>query len=175
MDNVKLNIYFIRHGEKSIDGKTLTKRGIKQINLLSKRLKKLNITKIYSSDLPRCVESLNIILKKLKLNALHDSRLREVEGVVKENPSNYPKEINKIKSFWVDLIKDEGNILVVGSGNVNRIVFAIAMGINPSKIRFVMIPSGLTHLEFINSEKTRFVYVNDTSHLPDKLKVRQAY
>lgn len=174
-NKVKLNIYLIRHGEKSGDGSALTVRGLKQIEFLGKRMKKINITKIISSDLPRCKASAEILSKYTKKKAIFTSDLREVEGDVKENPEKHPNEIKIIKNFWTKLTKEKGNILLIGSGNINRILIAIALKINPRNSRFVQIPSGLTHMEYINKDKTRIVYINDTSHLPDKLKQRQAY
>jgi len=165
MNEVKLNIYIIRHGEKSSDGNSLSEIGKKQVKL----------NKIFSSDLPRCIETTQIITKYVSSKLILEKSLREVDGQVKENPEKYPKEINRIKKFWKDLTKKEkGNVLLVSSGNVNRILLGIAMEISPKTSRFVQIPSGLTHLEFMG-DKTRFVYVNDTSHLPEKLKIRQAY
>lgn len=175
-DETKLNIYLIRHGEKSEDGSTLSKDGLIQVKLLANRLKKIKIHRIYSSNLQRCKLTAETISKINKVKIVYDTRLREVSGEVKEKPSKYPKEIEKIRKFWEKITsKERGHILVVGSGNVNRILLAIVMGISPTKSRFVQIPSGLTHLEFVNPKKTRFVYVNDTSHLPERLKRKQSY
>jgi broad specificity phosphatase PhoE len=63
----KLNIYIMRHGEKIGGEEGPTERGKRQVNALAKRLLKLRITKIYSSDLLRCKESAEIISKKLRL------------------------------------------------------------------------------------------------------------
>jgi len=175
-DSTKVNIFLIRHGEKSKDGLSLTKRGKKQAQLIGKRLKKHNIKKIYSSDIPRCKATTEIISKYTKNPIIYDKSLREVHGYVKENPKKYSKEINKIKRFYNKIGKSRlKNILLVGSGNVNRILIAIALKINPKNSRFTQNPTGLTHLEYINKNKTRIVCVNDTNHLPNKLNKRQAH
>src|SRR3989344_1924566 len=123
MDDVKLNVFLIRHGEKSEDGSTLSKNGLLQVKLLAKRLKEVGIHKIYSSDLERCRLTAEAVSKLVDHKIIYDKSLREVEGKVKENPSKYPKEIERIKKFWLNLIlKEKGNVLVVGSGNVNRIL-----------------------------------------------------
>ena len=46
---MRLTIYLIRHGEKDNEGKYLSKRGIKQIKLLSNKLSKVKFDKFYSS------------------------------------------------------------------------------------------------------------------------------
>ena len=175
MDDVKVNIYLLRHGEKNKDGTALSKNGIIQTSHLSKRLKDIKFNKIYSSDLVRCKQTAEIISKNHPTKIIFDESLREVKGKVKEFPEKHPKEIKIIKSFWNKVTKEKGNILVVASGNFNRVLIAIAMGISPSISRFVQTPTGLTHFEFINKNKTRIEYVNNTSHLPRKLNKRQAY
>jgi broad specificity phosphatase PhoE len=175
MDEVKTNIYLLRHGEKNKDGTALSKNGIKQANYLAKRLKKIKFNKIYSSDLGRCIQTAEIVSKYHPYEIIYDKKLREVEGKVKDYPENHKKEIKIINSFWNKLTKEKGNILVVASGNFNRILIALALKINPKNSRFVQNPTGLTHFEFINKNKTRIEYINDLSHLPEKLKKRQAH
>jgi len=174
MNDVKVNIYLLRHGEKNKDGTALSKNGIVQSKYLAKRLKDINFNKIYSSDLVRCKQTAEIISKSHSTKIIFDESLREIEGKVKEFPDKHAKEIKIIKSFWNKITKENGNILIVASGNFNRVLIAIAMGINPFFSKFVQTPTGLTHFEFINKNKTRIEYVNDTSHLPRKLNKRQA-
>jgi broad specificity phosphatase PhoE len=175
MGDIKLNIYLVRHGEKNKNGTSLSSRGLKQADFLGKELKKIKFDKIYSSDLERCKLTIEKISKYIKGDIIYDSNLREVKGKVKEYPEKYPTEIKKIKRFWNKVMKDKGNVLIVGSGNLNRILIGLAMGINPKDSRFVQIPTGLTHMEVYNKNKILFVCVNSTSHLPEKLRFRQAY
>ncbi len=170
----KLNIYLIRHGEKDESGKHLTKRGIKQAKLFAKKIKNNKITKIYSSDLERCKETALIIAKKLKLPIQYEKSLREVKGFIKENPEKYPKEINEIEKIFLKLSKEKGEILVVSSGIVNRILIALFLGITPSKANFIQNPTGLNHIQE-NKEQKRFriLCINNTDHLTNKLKITQ--
>ncbi len=175
MNDVKVNIYLLRHGEKNKDGTALSKNGLEQASYLAKRLKDIEFNKIYSSDLVRCKQTAEVISKHHPVKIIFDEILREVEGKVKEFPEKHKKEIKIIESFWNKITKEKGNVLVVASGNFNRILIALALKISPTNSRFVQTPTGLTHLEFINKNKTRVEYVNDTSHLPEKLRKRQAY
>ncbi len=171
---MKLKIYLIRHGEKDGEGKFLSKRGIKQIKLLAKKLEKIKFDKIYSSDLERCKQTIEIINKKIKFPIIYESRLREVKGEVKEFPKKHKKEIKNIKSVYNKLAKEKGNVLVSSSGIVNRILLSMFLKIDPNKANFIQNPSGVNLIDK-NPEKNRFriLYINDTSHLPDKLKIRQ--
>src|SRR3990172_12822221 len=116
----KLNIYIIRHGEKAGDEGGLTKRGKAQVSSLAKKLGKLKITKIYSSDLQRCKETAEIIKKTLKLPIKYEKALREVPSKVKEQPKKYKKEIEIVRKFWNKMDKARGNILLVSSGIVRK-------------------------------------------------------
>ncbi|GEM_PF-4533455 len=171
---MRLNVYLIRHGEKDSEGKSLSKRGIKQVKLLAKRLGKIKFNKIYSSDLDRCKQTTEIINKKIKLPVIYEPGLREVKGGVKEFPRKHKKEIKNIKKVYNRLIKEKGNILVSSSGIVNRILLSMFLKIDPSKANFIQNPTGVNLIDK-NPEKKRFriLYINETSHLPDKLKVRQ--
>lgn len=50
-------LYIIRHGEPDYATDTLTETGVKQAELLSERLKKINFDKIYSSPLGRAKQT----------------------------------------------------------------------------------------------------------------------
>ncbi len=170
---VKLNIYLIRHGEKSKDGQSLTARGRKQVEFLVKRLQKLRITKIFSSNLERCMITTKIISKTIKKPVYYESALREISGEANWESKRYKKENEIIGKFFNKLKKENGNILIIASGNVNRNLIARVLEISPKKVKIIQIPTGLTHIERKENGDLRFVCINDTSHLPDKLKVRQ--
>lgn len=167
----KLNLYMIRHGEKIGEEKGLTKRGEKQTKSLAKRLNKLNITKIYSSDLSRCKETAEIINKKLRLPVKYERALREIPSAVKEEPTKYKKEIKIIREFWDKIDGSSGNILIVSSGIVNRVLISFALNIGSANANFMQYPTGLTKMEKVpERDRYRIWYINDTSHLTDKLK-----
>lgn len=174
MTEENLIIYIVRHGEKTEDGQILTERGKKQTKLLAKRLVKMKINNIYSSDFNRCIETAEIIKKKLKLSYKLEKDLREVPSLVKEQPEKYKKEIDKIKKFWKKVTKEKGNILLVSSGIVNRILISFALDIKSNHANFMQYPTGLTKIEKINEKRYRIWHINDSSHLPDKLRVAQS-
>ncbi len=118
----------------------LSKRGVKQTKLLSKRFKDVRFSKIYSSPLERCKQTTDIINKQHSLPVVYDEGLKEVSGKIKEFPEKHKKEIAIIKKFYSKLIKEKGKILVSSSGIINRILLGMLLGIPINKTNFIQNP-----------------------------------
>ncbi len=78
-----MNIYLIRHGEKAeyvgdVSRIKLTEKGIKQADLLGKRLINDGIEVIYSSDMLRAVQTAEEINKYLNVEIKIRSNLKEI-------------------------------------------------------------------------------------------------
>ncbi len=78
-----MNIFLIRHGQKMEDDKNheglgLTEEGLKQADLLGKRLSKYNIEKIYSSNMKRAIQTSEGINMYLGLEIIIRPELREI-------------------------------------------------------------------------------------------------
>lgn len=80
-------LYLVRHGEtiwnaeKRMQGhldSDLTSQGIRQAQLLGKKLASLPIDVCYTSDSPRAVKTAQLITQQLSLTPKADSRLREI-------------------------------------------------------------------------------------------------
>ena len=166
-------IYLIRHGEKTLDGKKLTKRGILQSKHLAKYLKSEKITKIISSNINRSIQTAKIINKKLRAHHIRDSRIREIH-LTSEKTKEFDNEKSRVKNFYEGIIKNnKENILIVSHGNVNRYIICLILNMKFKDIKITQIPTGMNILERKNSGIIGVVAVNDTSHLPKRLKVRQ--
>lgn len=79
-----MNIYLIRHGERedgedNKDSSGLTDKGMRQSELLGKRLMKYGIENIYSSDMVRALQTAYIINKYLSVEILPRHDLREID------------------------------------------------------------------------------------------------
>lgn len=78
-------IYLLRHGmdnEEYVGGYSnisLIEEGYKQLDSAIPKLKTLNLTKIYTSDIKRTIETTNYINQTLKLTIIKDKRLRELD------------------------------------------------------------------------------------------------
>lgn len=150
-------IYLIRHGQtdwniqKRIQGQTdipLNENGRLQAMNMSEDICKLNIKKIYSSDLARAKETAQIINKKMGVPIIYDKRLREInygekEGMLKKEltgkyddifnrePDKIKAESNievyrRIKSFLDEIKQQEENILVVAHAGALRMAMYYA-------------------------------------------------
>lgn len=105
---MKTTIYLVRHGEtawnkeKRLQGQKdipLTDLGIKQAQALAERIKKLKITKIYSSKLSRAINTAKIITEHLdipiiKLKSLNEISYGEFEGRSRQEMVEEIKKLN---------------------------------------------------------------------------------
>lgn len=168
----QLTVIFTRHGEKTLTGNSLTKRGRSQIEHLGDYLKDQKITKIISSTMNRSIQSAEIISTKLKLPFTKDPRIKEIDSLA---PLRYKKNKPRIESFFKELIKMTGNVLVCSHGNINRVLISFILKVPPKNIKIVQIPSCINVLERNKNGIINLVTINETSHLPKKLKIRQNF
>jgi len=170
-----LDLYIIRHGEKTDDGERLTKEGKEQSRFIAKRIKKYNIKKVFSSDLTRCMDTADYIKKETGARIIPAKELREVRGFLKMKDPRFLEDYRRVKKFYHQIKKLKGKVLLVSSGNVNRILFSLILNIDPRKARFLQIPTALAHIEEVEDGKFVVVSLNDVSHLPERLRIRQGY
>ena len=105
-------VVVIRHGETlwNVDRKLqgqgnsdLTKLGVKQAELAAGAIQAEKFDFCYSSDLPRCIHTAEIITRNLGLDIITDERLRErnfgvLQGMTKEEIENvYPEIFQRFK------------------------------------------------------------------------------
>nr|BET44713.1 MAG: 2,3-diphosphoglycerate-dependent phosphoglycerate mutase GpmB [Candidatus Aschnera chinzeii] len=111
-----LQIYLVRHGETEwnindyIQGQSdsnLTEIGIKQINLVAKKMKYFGITHIISSDLGRAKKTANIISQLSGCDITYEPKLRELHmGILEGRAVNTLN--HKEREWYKSLIN--GNI-----------------------------------------------------------------
>lgn len=172
-----MKIIFVRHGKhehEAHDGKLLNE-GKKQARLLAKRLKKVEIKEIYSSDLKRAKETAEILEKELKISIIITLALREWDSkIIKQDRKKWKKEykmnFNRLKEFLNDVTKDKNdkeNVLIVAHGQLNKLIISLLMKIDPIKIiPFMQDNTCINILEWNEHYKNwRLILMNDTSHL----------
>jgi len=156
-----IKLIFIRHTEtewnkqKKYLGKTdvaLSRKGIKQSEIISHYLKGKKITAVYSSGLKRAYQTASIIAEKHSLKVKKDERLDEIdfgdwEGMTfSQVQKKYPRLAKKYISVPLDtkipkgesffkfksrinrslkeiLNKAKGTVVIVSHGGVNRVIF----------------------------------------------------
>ena len=144
-------IYLVRHGETDFNrfsisqGQTdtsLNKTGLKQAEVLSKKLKNYHFDVVFCSTLTRATQTCDYIMKYHKCPVFYDARLMEVcKGTLEKNknphsvyveffadPHKFGGEseedvFKRIKSFLKDLKKHKNkDILIVSHGGVYKYI-----------------------------------------------------
>lgn len=120
-----MRLFLIRHGytENRKGDVRLSEKGILQSKELSKKLGKLKIGKVYTSDLIRSKET----VKEYTNTYIEDKRLREiyrllVGGPEKEGTSPERKidDEKRANEFFEEILKEEENIALFCHGNIIR-------------------------------------------------------
>ena len=150
-----MKIMLVRHGQG--DEQKLTPFGKTQAKHVVSDLEYENITQIYSSPIPRALQTANIIAKKLRLPVVVDERLSEREKLSpdmseedqvlynenylnpeysRKNPEGCKEYIERIYSFLNEKIKNstsEDNILIVGHSSMAYIMASYFFGIKKNQ------------------------------------------
>ena len=134
-------LLFVRHGQsaKNVEGRfgghsltSLSDPGREQANITAKTLAKEEITAIYSSDLPRAVETATPLSEKLgieinKTEAFRERNVGVLEGLTfLEAKSQYPKDYYALIGRKVDHQVTQGEsyrqLLERATGTLNEII-----------------------------------------------------
>ena len=181
-----MEIILIRHGEsehnaglKEDKDVPLTKRGIKQAEYVGKRLTKIKISKIYTSNLIRAKQTAQIISKSNKI-----TKIKYLDGL-NEYPSRYlgrrwrwlfDKRLKLLKKLIKGISKDKEKnktILIVAHGTTNRILLGYFLKI-PLKKQLLFFKQSNTGISVLHWSKLyqnwNLESMNDISHLPRSLK-----
>jgi len=150
-----MKIMLVRHGQGN--EKRLTCLGRRQAKIVVSDLEYEGITQIYSSPIPRALETAQIISKKLKLPVVVDERLTEREKLStnmseeeqqtynenylnpnfsRKKPEGCKEYIKRIYAFLDEKIKkstSEDNILIVGHSSMSYILASYFFGIRKNK------------------------------------------
>lgn len=195
-----LDLWLIRHGESKWNAEKrtqgqhpseendLTDLGMKQANALKKKLELSSFTKIYSSDLPRAVQTAQVCFPKKEI--IQDARLREIKRgtlagktheertaeerellafIKQDRYTNRPpngenhKDVIERYEAWSSGLAKEGCVAVFTHGGVIRAALALLLSYQKARY-FDLDNTGITRLH-IRENKTTIACVNDHSHL----------
>ena len=137
----------------------LTKKGIKDVKAVAKRLKLRNVDIIYSSDTSRARQTAKIVAKEIKVKVVLDSRLRDINlgiynskskkeykhflSTQKQRFSKRPPQgesWNDVKKRMMNFFKDidekhkNKNILIVSHGDPFWLLEGTIKGLNEEKL-----------------------------------------
>lgn len=200
-----MRIYLVRHGQKQKGQNRfrngyydpdLTSTGEYQADLTGRRLARLPLQVIFSSNLNRTMQTAEIINRYLCLPFLERNEIREInmgnwEGVPFEKLAEekdayylawrehkkdlpYPNGesgadvLHRIMPFLGE-IHQQGleNILLVTHGGIVRVLVSACIGLEMQKrFRLRVDNCSLALIEYAEPNNMRLVCLNDTSHLP---------
>jgi len=190
-----INLYLLRHGKsifnekKLIQGQKdfaengLSKSGIKQIREISKHLAKLEINKVFSSDLQRCREAADIVYKKIEIEISFVKELREQncgdwEGMKSsEVKSESEKEIippngesmqdveKRVIPFIKKILKKDNNILIITHAAVIQNIVGYFLNIPyDSRFKIKLRGGSLSHIT-IDDSKIKIVMLGHVNRI----------
>ena len=120
-----MKIVYVHHAERDFSNKEIdpqehdiTEDGIKEAELLAKKVHLLGVTKIYSSEYIRCIHTAEILNKNLGLDIIVDKRFNE-----KETGETWKEFLDRNKAAIQDIIDN---------GNKEDVVLCISSGVNLS-------------------------------------------
>lgn len=184
-------IYLLRHAQSqaNIDGilagpdnsVNLTVQGFQQSKIAAKHLRKIEFTKIFSSPISRCYQTVEPLLKSRPDIGFHthnnlsemdygswngkklDSLAKKAEWkIIQKTPSKFifPKgesfnQLRKrVQNFLDEIIDDPGPILVVSHGDVIKMFLACTLEQKTDNFqKFSISPSSLSIIEYGRSSK----------------------
>lgn len=195
-----MKLIIVRHGEteenikKMTQGQlpgTISELGKQQIKKLAIRLKDEKIDLVYSSDLKRCVDTTNEIIKfhpkipvkytellrekfagpfQGKINGEYWKQIKNDQAKAKElGFETYEHVYQRMRKFIENLFKNHSKetILIVAHGATNRMLLALLMGLTSSEGLKRIEPSKNTSVNIIiaENEGNKIYLVNCTKHL----------
>lgn len=202
-----MNIYLTRHAQKDTSPKITTedhynreliKIGLEQANKLGSHLTSYSINKIFSSDMPRAIQTAEVVASTLGISHIHKSKdLRETDPCVipnhpdrnkikircwqdwdfkPENGESYNEGKQRFTDFFwkqiVERYKDDDNILVVSHGRVIRLFLSEFLKGGKEAIKEPYSHVAITHLRVNKKDnKLKILRYNDNSFLAQDLRV----
>lgn len=196
-------IYLVRHGHSTANAKSilagrdpkvcLSQIGILQSDAIAKYFENIELEKILSSPLPRCLETL-----KPLLTSKRNFNVEELSGVVEMDYGTWSgkKLANLSKlALWKTIqnrpslvrfpngesflemadrafacVRERAipgkNILICSHGDVIKSIIASALGLNLDNLQRLSVDPASVSIIEIDGDSSRLILANDTSHLP---------
>jgi serine/threonine-protein phosphatase PGAM5 len=176
-------LILVRHGQYENDPERLTKVGRKQATFTATRLASEQKARVFSSDMPRAVETAKIIAGKLEARVTQKEFLRE--GVLPASKAeeklwkwnsverqaalreNRKRADSAFRFFAKRPVKKQETCVVVAHGNVIRFWVCKALGIDERTWTRMQIKQGsITTLEMDSKGNWALLGFSEASHMP---------
>lgn len=176
--NTLRTVYLVRHGQYKLNPEKLTALGRTQAQLMAKQLKKYKFTQLFTSTMPRAIETASYIAKKSGLKPIENINFREgaVPGSNKFDPDNPSIEdaqaVREAFDFLFKNTTNPENCVVVAHGNVIRHWVCMLLEIDPAvKWKFLEPQhASITTIRVREDGKLTLLGFGDAGHL--KLHLR---
>lgn len=172
--------------------------GCDQAKAVAKRLSEVHFDSIITSPLLRAQLTAGIIAEKHQLDIVEEIKIIETnhgkwEGLQKDEVirrwpdlyyqwRNTPSRVQfiggeafvdillRVRTWWNNLVNNQGSILVVSHDNIIRIIIAHVLNLQDNYFWcFRLNPTGITLIESENNYQ-RIITINDSLHLHDSQK-----
>ena len=195
-------IYLVRHGHSTANAKSilagrdpkvlLTPKGREQAEALANSLANVDFAAVFSSPLPRCLETVAPILKARKKISL-----QKLSGVIEMDYGKWSGKKLAIlakSSLWKTIqnrpslvrfpdgesflemsdrsftaVRDSAisgkNILICSHGDVIKSILASALGLNLDNFQRLSVDPASVSIIEISGDQTRVISINQTEHL----------
>ncbi|CAB4701530.1 MAG: hypothetical protein F2672_03195 [Actinobacteria bacterium] len=196
-------IYLVRHGHSTANAKSilagrdakvsLSQIGILQADAVAKYFESIELEEIFSSPLPRCLETL-----KPLLTSKRNSKLVKLPGVIEMDYGKWSgkKLVNLSKlALWKTIqnrpslvrfpngesflemsdraftsVRESAipgkNVLICSHGDVIKSIIASALGLNLDNFQRLSVDPASVSIIELSGDSSRLILANDTSHLP---------
>lgn len=201
-----MKVYFTRHAQKDNSAKFstedhlsrhLTSVGMQQSKLLGIRLKEEEITKVITSNMPRSIETAEIIASILEVEIINRAlELREADPcLIPNHPErdeikikcwanwdykpdhgeSYNEGRQRFKKYFWELtekLEEKDKILIVTHGRVLRLFLSEYLENGTEIIKTLYSCAALTLADVDTyNKKMKILYYNDNDYLPEGLRI----
>lgn len=182
--NDVLRVLFVRHAHAGgdwispTDGPPLSPLGTRQAQRLALRLSNLPLTMIYTSPLPRAVQTADYVAQAHEhCHIRKTGKLREIDPAIVRGGPMPPEQKRRADEMGQrahhflqglrSVHRHGEKVLVICHGNIIRFLLHLALGIPLRQTwPFVMSHTGISTVEITPDRTGKLIGLNDCSHLP---------
>lgn len=173
-------LVFVRHGQYSKNPEQLSELGREQAALAGEALKDFGPEWLLASDMPRAIETAEIVGARIGLSPKNSAEFRE--GVLPGMPrggfpvKRFATDKKRAEKAWKQLTKKPVRSecwAIVAHGNVIRYWACKALGIDPKKwVKMDVLQGSITVITVSDKGKTMLMAFNSAGHIP---KAKQTF
>lgn len=175
-------LHFLRHGHyaRSPESKDigLSARGREQVLFAARSLACWPVEAVYSSTLPRAVESASIVCQELNLSPAPQAEIlceipAELVGDVYVPMGGHPalqQKLKEIQALYLQPAERTRHEVIVAHGNLIRLLFCFFLQSHPDAwLQMRIYHAGITRFLVLSDGAVRLAGFNEIGYLPENL------